>query len=1228
MEYLLTFANVPFVSDTARVFRMQQDSSASEKGEESNYAPRKHQPLTELMDEIDRLLPFNYFNDQCYPSAFPGRNLGNIAYKSEQELPVKIRIGDWYYPNSASKWSIFRGLADSYMVKTMLSNTGALTAATFKMTAFPGGAPNLNKANYELETSMYMLPPRPLGEHGGQFAGLYLVTLVDERFFFQNTPVSLHVDKTSTWESLINQAAIALNITISPTIIETVYGTPELDSPLWTNWESAPILLDALAANIGRTLVRKLNGSYALLTPTESNALALSNRQTTKVIRTAGGDIFNSGNLYPVGDLRAARNPVVPSSIAVTFPLYVTADDPVPHFVNSRYANQRRSCHYEEGYGDVFTLAIPITSGGSLVSGLTGISRRFVHDTAKALISGEIFNPNSSGVFVSGLFLPYNYSGLYGLAAKIAQDQYGLAVAGTLDEVYPGSFKWEPDGVHDIVWTYSERAKQATCRVMRASWTQETNEFQHATPNLSGYTANPRGVGGPSVAQTIRDSSAFSGITLGGYLTHNLLSGQTAVGLTNIDGLPTDQRWRGRVENEFILFEGTSGGYLINNSGNVYGLTTNSGYSLSTFTSGMSSGYNPPSVSTISGYAVQIVYRGIDGTLEQSHAVGAPYAKIDPDAAYGVNLTTYGKNQYVYPAEWTSGGIQGVNVVPQTQFVKCLSSSGIVVSGTVYFSGRLQYHNRVTSGAWVDSDFVWMVGPNTVVSGNGVLSGLTSDVRYGAVFTGYSVYSSGSSGIMIPAAVYVPLATPGGGGSFTLSVKDRYGPVGNISGAIIRTSGFSGNLATVLTTELKSGDTRIVVPDASYFPTANRWRAFVGNSGLSSSGGELILLEGTSGGIDIGVISADTNYQITIVQRGLNGTSIESGLSWASGTRITEVSPHVISGATLLTHDIMQFVYPGEISPTTEVVIKPQMQTVFAEVGGSFSDGSTIRPTYINGVPHYSGFIGVFDSTRNSGGMWVRGPSVWLIVRDTPQIMTSGVTGAALSGQINSGFRIDARLGLGSGFSFSRASGQFVFPSMTLERFRPYLGQLVGYSKHPELNSSGLPTGTTAPVYVVDPIRIDSPFFATIYAIDELGGPSEDDPRFQTLVFKTNQASIGQQTCAPSGGTITHANGINLPKGMNIVIPEAFNLGEYTSDIPPRWDMVTKTGAVNNSGYADGKLLYYTQNSGLGSFLNQEDIIIYEVPTVTIIPGRWVSTMSGGANSGKKIFAVPCSGAF
>lgn len=676
LEYLLQFANVPFVPDTGKVVRLahkHQEVSSTDQ----DLAPLKHQPLADLVDELNRMIPFKYLQDFSLPSTYPGRNVDGIAFQPQADPQPNstLRLFDWYYPYGASRWSVFRGLATSSQAKAMLAATGGYGRATFIMGQNPIAPYHLDNdvSPYRLTSQMFMLPPRPLAEHGGRFDGLYLITLVDERYYFQGTPVSLHVTGNTSWLDLITQIRTALggiNITVDP--IPSAYPPPEPDSPLWTNLEQVTTLLDAIAYNIGMVVVRDLGGTYSLIRPQTSQAIVFANLKALndREVRVAGGAMFSSGVGLPVGSLRASRNSVVPARINFTYPKYVFGDDPVPHFLNPRYANQRPSAWLEQSYGDVYTITVPITAGGINTSGLQGVSDLTIHDTAKALFRSEFY--------AGGNAAPDNLPGLAALSLQEAVDYYEHQLVTALDEIFPGTFAWQAEGTHDIIWTYSARSRRATTRVMRTEWSSAATEMQHTTPPYSNTTTSQqRGIGGLSVAQTVRDQ--VSGTTITPKLAGTLLADQGFALIGNIGFLPTQNRWRGQIDNEVILFEGTSGG--------------------------------------VPG-RVDVAFRGYDGTVAVQHDNLSPVTYLTPDVTYGTNLVTWEKNQWVHPAEQTSGGIQGARAIPQTQTIFIIPptspgqppQTGLERNGVIYWSGSVQLFDAAVPGTnpWQRQEYCWV----------------------------------------------------------------------------------------------------------------------------------------------------------------------------------------------------------------------------------------------------------------------------------------------------------------------------------------------------------------------------------------------------------------------------------------------------------------------------------------------------------------------------------------
>lgn len=707
LDFTLSFGGVLFVSDTAKIFRL---FDLDKDMDEVLPMARKQQPLVDLIDEVNRMIPFDYQQDFDYPDIVYSRTLNQLAQHITFTPPIKV--GDWYYPNTARAWSVFRGLATSTQVKQMTnkSATGStLSPQAFIMNANPILPTASNATNYRIETNMYMLPARPLADYGQGFDGLYLVTLVDERYHWRYHPTTIRVTSESTWTSILTALASALNITLTQGTIDPIYGKPEPDSHLWSTYESAATLLDAVAYNIGKTVCRLMDGTYVLRTTEESKALAVLNRQS---VRNAGGDFFNTNANLKVGDeLGKSRNFVSPKTITVSFPKYIGGE--TPHFYNTR---QNATRWIEDSYGEAYNVNVPIASGGSAVSGIVGIGTHAIRENAKAIYAAE------------SDALPTNQSGLTSLAMQLAQDHWEDRALYGLDESYPGTYKWTPESIHDVVWTYSERRRGAFTRVIRSYWNQSIEEMQHAGHAASGSSHIPAGMGGQSVAQTIRESqSVYSGqitTTLAGVMT----SGASTVSLTANSYFPTQNRWRGKIESEVIVFEGTSG-----------------------------------------GTSVGVVRRAADGTLASEHAGGTTITQL-PGVAYGVNLTNYEKGMYVQPGEMTSGGLFGVSVIPQLQSVKVQSSGTQTINGITCYSGVLQVLDATKSGidnVWVTKENIWITDRNNLVLGSGK--------RYEGQFGGYTKDNV--------APIY-SVTEQSGGGSATSSISGSL-QVRNVDNSVI-----------------------------------------------------------------------------------------------------------------------------------------------------------------------------------------------------------------------------------------------------------------------------------------------------------------------------------------------------------------------------------------------------------------------------------------------------------
>ena len=68
-SFELTFAGVPFLLDSSKVVRMPSHRAGEAEFVPSMLEPpAKHQPEADLIDELDRLLTYEYLQDFSLPS--------------------------------------------------------------------------------------------------------------------------------------------------------------------------------------------------------------------------------------------------------------------------------------------------------------------------------------------------------------------------------------------------------------------------------------------------------------------------------------------------------------------------------------------------------------------------------------------------------------------------------------------------------------------------------------------------------------------------------------------------------------------------------------------------------------------------------------------------------------------------------------------------------------------------------------------------------------------------------------------------------------------------------------------------------------------------------------------------------------------------------------------------------------------------------------------------------
>lgn len=175
----------------------------------------------------------------------------------------RIKLGRLWWPRGASRFASIHLLADDAQLLAMRGGTLSTALGLplpFTMSWQDAGANGVTVGS--ITTNLMALPPLPLSSIGGS-NGVNLLTLVDDRWNFWTRPEGnvTVVENTTTWLDLYALLAAALGITLSIDAIPSAYLKP---SKLFTTYyEYLPLLLDAIAYNVGQRIVRYLDGTCA-----------------------------------------------------------------------------------------------------------------------------------------------------------------------------------------------------------------------------------------------------------------------------------------------------------------------------------------------------------------------------------------------------------------------------------------------------------------------------------------------------------------------------------------------------------------------------------------------------------------------------------------------------------------------------------------------------------------------------------------------------------------------------------------------------------------------------------------------------------------------------------------------------------------------------------------------------------------------------------------------------
>lgn len=406
-----------------------------------------------------------------------------LAWRRQRPMP-QPRIGCLHWPAGASRWATGWFLASESQLSSILEVVGVSepTAQAFQIgsstavAGFDTGGEAAEGTYRLIETDLFLLPPIALAYTGGARKNLYLLPLVDERYFWNN---EINTDGLSVWDATDDRwgnwttlkdlfvDAMGIDISLGTSIVSEwqFYDKQAFwhDPKRKDRRASLPMLLDAYAANIGRTVVRQFDGSVGINSIDSAATTHTVNLKNFAKLRRAGTDVFGAANpmspAITTPNFAGLRGLAVPASVIVTFP----KTDRNTGF-EARGTSQE-DCWYESEV-TLASLSLADFSSGSIAD-----YKRLIVDSASAMYAND---ENFSGD-------PTNKTALDALAIKIATDFY-KRLTYSMDSTFNGVCRFIVNAAYDSIEVVYRKSDCST-RVRSEPLNNYPDCFQHQVEN-------------------------------------------------------------------------------------------------------------------------------------------------------------------------------------------------------------------------------------------------------------------------------------------------------------------------------------------------------------------------------------------------------------------------------------------------------------------------------------------------------------------------------------------------------------------------------------------------------------------------------------------------------------------------------------------------------------------------------------------------------------------------
>jgi hypothetical protein len=236
-------------------------------------------------------------------------------FEAADALDFPVKLGSLYWPTGASRFAV------GYFLVT-LAQLNSIRGVVGDSASQPGVAatlqilPNSNSASSValVSTSLYMLPARPLLIGPGGAATLYVLTLVDDRYWLRYKPAGERFaadDGSTLWGDLLTNFGTDLGGTWTfDSTASGTWGKPPKGLDL--RRVSASFALDAVAYAVGQRVRRKLDGTYKGCSPATAATELAAN---TSAPWFKNDNLMGGGAAVPTGDKAAA----LPEKVQVAF---------------------------------------------------------------------------------------------------------------------------------------------------------------------------------------------------------------------------------------------------------------------------------------------------------------------------------------------------------------------------------------------------------------------------------------------------------------------------------------------------------------------------------------------------------------------------------------------------------------------------------------------------------------------------------------------------------------------------------------------------------------------------------------------------------------------------------------------------------------------------------------------------------------------------------------------